>query len=125
MRQLKRDVEQLAAQVRGQLAPEFTVVAIDVVDASNPRGPSLPTVGYRCDFRIGIFACRLWLPAADAAQIIEAMREQWPGDGFPSAVVMLSADTPPDGFWRVPVREPGQSIAEHACAILASMDVGL
>lgn len=124
MRQLKRDVQQLAAEVRGQLCPEFTVVVIDTIDASH-RGQTIPAHGYQTDFRVGILRARLWLPAADAVATIEAMRECWPGEYFPSAVVLLATEEPAEGFWRVPVREPGQTIADYAARILDGLEVGL
>lgn len=124
MRQLKQQVEKLSAEVRGQCCPEFTVVCIDTIDASH-AGRTIPTHGYRADFRIGILCARLWLPAADAVATIEAMREVWPGEYFPSAVVLLATEEPAEGFWRVPVREPGQSIAAYAALILDGLEVGL
>lgn len=124
MRQLRQQVEKLSAEVRGQLAPEFCVITIGLVDASH-RGQTIPAHGYQTDFRVGILRARLWLPAADAVATIEAMREVWPGEYFPSAVVLLATEAPAEGFWRVPVREPGQTIADYASRILASLEVGL
>ncbi|MCY1304350.1 hypothetical protein D9M70_540980 [compost metagenome] len=76
----------------------MSVVEIEAIDA---QGHAQPTLGHN------VASMRLWVPAADAVELVEAIA--------PNGLHMLMAsDVPAEGYTALPARDPGEDMVAYA-----------